>query len=278
MSKFQIATIGFAVILFLGLYLGVPTKPRDRAQINKTRALQAEEASTITVDQLLKAAKGQLDKSQLASILQLEKQLETTQNSKERSDLLKSISSEWNKLNRFALGGFYAEQVADIAQSDTAWSIVGTTYYSGFQQSTDSLTRKYCVDKAIKAFENAISFSPDNSSHKVNLGLCYVNGSGNPMKGILMIRDLADKNPKDVLASTTLGKLSLRTGQYEKAIGRFKNAIQNDPTNVDAHYWLAQAYIESGDKTKGKIQLNKCLQLTNDKVFVNRVQSILKTL
>lgn len=63
MSKIQIAVIGFAVVLFLGLYLGIPIRPKERAQIDKSRALKAEEISTISAEQLLLAAKGSLQKT-----------------------------------------------------------------------------------------------------------------------------------------------------------------------------------------------------------------------
>lgn len=277
MSKIQIAVIGFAVVLFLGLYLGIPIRPKERAQIDKSRALKAEEISTISAEQLLLAAKGSLQKQQLEPILQLEEQLENSDNDTQ-IEVLKNISKEWNKLNRFALGGFYAEKVANLVKTDTAWSITGTTYYTGFQQARDSITRDFCAQNAIKAFENAISLNPENSTHKVNLGLCFVNGSSNPMKGIMMIRDLVDKNPNDVLATVTLGKLSMRTKQYEKAISRFEAAIKSDPTNVDAHYWLGQAFIESGNTAKGKEQFEKCLTLSTDKVFNNKIKGLLKSL
>ena len=277
MSKFQIVAVVLAAILFLVLYVAVPTKPNERKQIDKTRALQAEEPVSITINQLLKASKGKFDTEKLEPILKLEKKLESG-SKEENVATLKSISSEWNKLDQFALGGFYAEEVAKIEESGTAWSIAGTTYYTCYQQASDSLIRAHCIDKAIGDFENAISLEPDNNTHRVNLGLCYVNGSPNPMKGILMIREVAEKNPENALASITLGKLSLRTNQLEKALKRFNTVIENDPKNVDAHYWMGQTFLQKGDKSKAVDYLKKCISLTDDKAMQEKVTELLNSI
>jgi len=277
MSKFQLVAVVLAAVLFLFLYVAVPTKPKERKQIDKTRALQAEEPATISIDQLLRASKGKFETEKLEPILQLEKKLESGSD-KEKTETLKSISSEWNKLDQFAIGGFYAEEVAKAENSGTAWSIAGTTYYTCFQQSVDSLIRAHCIDKAIGNFESAISLEPNNQTHRVNLGLCYVNGSANPMKGILMIREIAEKYPDNVLALITLGKLSLRTNQLEKALQRFEAVLKNDPENVDAHFWLGQTFLQKGDKSKAADYLKKCIQLTDDLNMKKRVTSILNSL
>ena len=275
MSKIQSAAIIMAALLLLILYLFVPTRPKERAQVDKTRVLEAEARSTISVEQLLLAAKSTLSANQIEPVLDLEKQLDATTDNTEKAKLLKLISREWNKLNSFALGGFYAEQVAGITKTDSAWAIAGSTYYSGFQQARDSLVRDFCLSNAITSFENAISVNPENSSHKVNLGLCFVNGGSNPMKGIMMIREVAEENPEDILASMTLGKLSMQTGQFEKAINRFQNVIQIDGTNVDAHYWVAQAYRQSNDLSNAKKHFQKCLELAKDESLKAKIQEIL---
>ena len=275
MSKIQSAAIILAAFLLLVLYLFVPTKPKERVQVDKTRALEAEMNSTVSVEQLLLAAKSTLSASQTEPVLKLEEQLSQTSNEEEKAELLKKISSEWNKLNSFALGGFYAEQVASITKTDSAWAIAGSTYYSGFQQARDSLIRGFCLSKAITSFENAVSVNSKNTSHKVNLGLCYVNGGSNPMKGIMMIREVAEENPEDMLASMTLGKLSMRTGQLEKAIQRFLNVIKIDNTNADAHFWVAQAYRQSNDLSNAKKHFQKCLELTDDEDLKGKIQGIL---
>ncbi len=277
MSKFQIVVVVLAAILFLVLYVAVPTKPKERKQIDKTRALQAEDPVSITIDQLLKASKGKFENEKLEPIRQLEKKLENS-GEKEKVATLKSISSEWNKLNQFAIGGFYAGEVAKIEDSGTAWSIAGTTYYTCFQQATDSLIRAHCMDKAIGNFENAISLEPENKTHRVNLGLCYVNGSPNPMKGIMMIREIAEKHPENVLASITLGKLSLRTNQLEKALKRFETVLKNNPENVDAHFWMGQTFLQKGDKSKATEYLKKCISLTDDLTMQKKVTEILNTI
>jgi len=262
-----------AFALLLLLYFGCPTKPPGRAAIDTQRA---EKAATIDIDKLLERATKRYPREQLRPILALEQSLVDTTNALDEPQTLKSISRNWNQLGDFALGGMYAEKVAEITQTDSAWSITGTTYFSCFKSDLDSLIRDFCMTKSIRAFESAISVAPNDPVHSVNLGLCYVEGGGNPMRGITIIRDVAEKNPENRLASMTLGRMSVRTGQYEKAVQRFDNVLTHHPDDADAHYWLGVTYQALNDKAKTIFHFNKFVDNTDNEVRKNEVKAVLE--
>tara|TARA_B000000460_G_C21171443_1_gene245635 strand:- start:16 stop:465 length:450 start_codon:yes stop_codon:yes gene_type:complete len=68
-----------------------------------------------------------------------------------------------------------------------------------------------------------------------------------PMQAVLTIRNIAEEHPENLKAQYTLGMLSIQSGQYDKAIGRFEKVLQIDSTQADAYSFLAQAYTQLGD-------------------------------
>lgn len=272
MSKIQLLVLALALVFMATLY-SCPTRPPERAKIDQDRQ---EQATAIDLDKLLLRAKEIYSQEQLSPILALEQQLSAENVEEKQTELLKSISSEWNTLGDFALGGVYAEQVSGLLQSDAAFSIAGTTYFSCFKRDRDSLVRSFCMEKAIQSFESAISVAPEDQTHKVNLGLCYVEGGAQPMKGIMIIRDVAEKHPENALAGITLGKLSLRTGQYDKAIQRLETVLKTNPNQADAHYWLGLTYQAMNNNPQMTLHFKKFLSLSDDSARKSNVETILK--
>ena len=55
-----------------------------------------------------------------------------------------------------------------------------------------------------------------------------------PMKGIMMLKDLIENEPKNVKAHLVLGMFSIQSGQFEKAIDRFEKVLAIDPNSAEA--------------------------------------------
>lgn len=275
LNRNQGITIGLFLALFLILYFLVPTTPRERATIDEERS---KAFSTFDPTAYLENSKRLLPPGLLAKVESLEDTLNSAKAQEQQVEILKQISSSYNRSGNFAAGAIIAEQLAELIQTDTAWSIAGSTYFSGYQSAKDTLLKGYCFDQAILAFESAISINPTEVSHRVNLGLCYVEGGQNPMKGIVMIRELLDSNPDSEIVLFTLGRLSLRTGQYDKAIDRFQTVLKSDPNNFNANYLLAEAYREKGDKLQAIEAFTTCLTLNADPSFQAEVSAIINEL
>ena len=119
--------------------------------------------------------------------------------------------------------------------------------------------RTFAAANARKAFENALSLNPTDIAHKINLALAFVDGGDNPMKGIGMLTELTKEHPNNPTIFMTLGKLAMRTGQYDKAVGRFEKVLELDKKNTVAHCLLADAYenLQQHDKAQPHIKFCK---------------------
>lgn len=262
MSKLQILVVSSAFLLFLLLFFGFNTKPKKQQGIEKSRMLQAESTD---IKNLLTEAKATLDESETTALLLMEQSLAAAPGDSARIVKLKELSRKWYNLKHPEISGHYAEQIAMLTNTEEAWAIAGTTYSIGVQRATSDKVKAYCNGRAIKAFENAISINPDEVAHKINLALTYTENppKENPMKGILMLIDLNKKNPDNVPVLTQLGRLAIKTGQYDKAVTRLERATTIDPTNARAFCLLADAYQGLGNEGKSSENKEKCSALAN---------------
>ena len=103
--------------------------------------------------------------------------------------------------------------------------------------------------EAKELFEKALVLNPGNDSLKIGLGACYLFGniSENPMQGIQLIREVADRDPKNMYAQLTLGMGAMMSGQLDRAIERLSIVIKEQPENLEVMVMLAEAYEQKGD-------------------------------
>ncbi len=260
MTKLQLVVVGSALLLFLVLYIGCETTPRDFQTVEKSRSLAL--AST-NLEVLLQEAKEELEAGALNDVLVLETKLEEALDDTERVELMKQLSSRWFGLGHPAVAGSYAERIATIEGTEESWSIAGTTFTICVQRSQEEKIRNYCTTNAVKAFESAISINPSNISHKVNLALLYAENppADNPMRGITMLLDLNREHSENVLVLNTLARLAIRTGQYDRAIERLEKARSIEPNNANTSCLLSQAYEGNGNTEQAQAFAERCQDL-----------------
>jgi uncharacterized protein HemY len=247
--------------LLIAIYFGCNTLGNKQKEVEKSRLSNMEATSLSNLVSEANKKLSDTDKSQIEA-LQLELESTGTDTLKKIS-VLKTVSAWWYQKGHPSISGTYAEEVAKLEKSENAWSITGTTYALCVKNIGDNKKEKeYCSKRAINAFEKAISISPDNVDHRVNLAICYVDNPtpDNPMQGILMLRELNTKYPKNVTVLNQLGKLAIQTNQFDKAITRLEDAISVEPNNNTTICLLAQAYNAVGDAEKAKIYVDKCQQ------------------
>jgi tetratricopeptide (TPR) repeat protein len=271
----QIIVIALSVALFALLYFGGRTTSSNRSDVEKTRALTAE--SSTDTEKMIMSAKAGLTEENLAPIVAIEAKLPLQLTDSLRVESFKAISREWNLLNQFSIGGIYAMKVAEIENTETAWSIAGTTFGFALQKEKNAEKRKFNTEQAIKGFKKAIEINPNETQHQINLGLTYVE-TEQPMQGIMMLRELSQKEPENTAVLMALGQLSVRSGQYDKAIERYEQVVKLEPSNVKGHYALAQMYQSLGKNQEAVASYNKCLALSDDKKLKSEIEQIIEKL
>ena len=139
-------------------------------------------------------------------------------------------------------------------------------FLDNLRGQSDPQLKMWMANNAKELFERVLELSPGNDSAKVGLGSCYILGNigPNPMQGILMIKEVADRDPHNMYAQMMLGIGGVMTGQFDKAIDRFKKVVDHQPANLEAVLNLAEAYEQKGDKASAIEWYKKSKQLVRN--------------
>ena len=260
MTKGQLIAVFACLLLFAVLYFGLDTKSQQQSAVEKSRAFVAESTG---ISSIKDAAQKSLSDEQRAIVALLDRELSEATTDSMRVLALRTLSGRWYQFEQPAVAGYYAQQLAELAREDEeAWSIAGTTYVLCIRQAKDEKVKQFCANRAVMAFENAISLDPDEVAHRVNLALTNVEypPKDNPMKGILQLRELDQKYPQNPIVLSNLGRLAIQTGQYAKAVERLEVAVAVDPENKRLYCLLEQAYNGAGESAKAADAGAKCQQ------------------
>ncbi|MCG8311476.1 MAG: tetratricopeptide repeat protein [Cytophagales bacterium] len=138
--------------------------------------------------------------------------------------------------------------------------LAGDGYYEAFNFAVDQSKRNYLAEKARTYFDRVLEENPALLDVKAKLAMTHVVGS-NPMRGILMLREILEQDPENQLAIYNLGMLSITSGQLEKAIGHFKRLSSLAPENPEAYFYLGYCLFELGKLDESKSNFQKVLSL-----------------
>lgn len=249
MNKPQYIALSAALALFCLLYFGFDTLPAGQKQVEQSRSIQA---TGISIETLVDDARAHLDEQQSARLQEIEKQISVAKTDPERIALLKQLSGFWYAAGHPEIAGSVAEQVAELEQTDEAWSVAGATFYGALAGQQNTRVREYCASHAVLAFESAISLNPGKVEHRVNVALVYAENpsSDDPMKAVKLLRELETQHPDQPSVYNALGRLAIKTGQWERAIQRLEKARSLDPENPNTVCLLAKAYAGIGNSDK----------------------------
>ena len=263
MGRPQYIAVACAAALFALIYWGLEYRPRDIVAATEARGGLALAATS--AQSLIREALPLLDVRTEAEIHGFSKQLDAATGDARRVEVYQDLSGAWYRAGRPAIAGHYAEQVAELAPSDTTWGIAGTTYSLCLRvDSLSAKQRDFCRERAVVAYENAISLAPDEPSHKVNLALYYADNppEDNPMRGIRMLLDLNAEQPDNVSVLVQLGRLALRTNQNDRALERLMRAVELAPDDRAAQCLLAEAAEREGRRELAAASGSRCRALS----------------
>lgn len=257
MNKAQFWALFAASALFLGLYFGFDTRPGKHKTIEKSRAIQGESTS---FDALLEKAKTSVNGQKAEALGVLEQKVESAASDVDKANALKQLSAFWYGLNEIPVAGGFAEAAATIENADSSWSVAGGTFFTGLVGSKDPVIREFCAKHAVSAFENAASLAPEKVEHRVNLALVWAENPNpdNPMQAVLMLREMESKHPENPSVYNALGRLAIKTGQWQRAVDRLEKSWSLDKKNPNTPCLLARAYEGLGNNDKATEFANLC--------------------
>ena len=273
MQKGQIVLGVGTLILALALYFGGKTvSKKENSTATKVESYSFEQYEEQQIAKLLAAEKSQL--TTISDAIKATKSADTATLKK----LYLEKSTFWKNLNNPALGSYYFYQFATIESSKTAMENAGDVLVSAYKSTEDSVILNNLITFALRSYEAAVQKDGNDVELKIKLADAYVQGSQEPMKGIGILRKLEDSLPGNVPVLLALGRLSIQSGQFDKAKERLQKILQLEPQNTEALYFLAITEAQLGHDDEAIRLFEMCKLLVNNKDFNKEIDEIVKNL
>ena len=197
-------------------------------------------------DALLASAESALDSTAKTALDRLKKELKEGGNDADTA-IMRNIGLLWDQSGIAAASAIWFERRAIAAPAEQTYLEAAYRYFDAFRMAGDTSLRSQLVAKAIGSYAKVLEFNPENLNAKTDLGACYADGTSEPMKGIMMLREVVEKDPNHEMAQYNLGMLSVKSGQLDKAIERFNKVLTINPERHEVHYYLGQVFLQKGD-------------------------------
>jgi len=200
--------------------------------------------------------------------------------------LQKQLAKHWDDVNQPGPAAFYYQDIARKENKFEDWLTAGSRFNDAFKLTQDTLAQPAFVVNAIANYKNAVKQMPQNLDAKTGLGIAYVNQTslgitdpdgGSPMQGIMLLLDVVKQDPDNRNANLSLGMFAMKSGQYQKAVTRFKNIIAHKP-EVEPYFYLAESYKQLGMKKEAIDAYQKCREMMPDSAFDQRIDEYIKEL
>jgi tetratricopeptide (TPR) repeat protein len=287
MNRKQIVVI-VAVVAVMGYLYSLPVKGLVKPKVETANAgvdegdgheghdhaEGAHPTTTVTVATVSEAAKSAIGPGLSVKINNLEAALTKAD---DKLPLQKQLAASWDDVNQPAPAAFYYQEVARKDNKLDSWLKAGTRFNEAYKLTQDTSAQPVFTLNAVEAFENALKLKPNSLEAKTGLGVAYVNGGATPMQGIGLLREVVAQEPDNINANLNLGLFSMKSGQFEKAVDRFKTVLKQKP-DFETYFYLAESYKQLGRKNEAIAAYQKCKELVADPVFGQRIDEYIKEL
>ncbi len=257
-TKWRYGLMGGAILLITGLFLlprvVVENTPTDRNLVN-AEATAAPDPEAKHPDHHL-----DLPAEMAERIAYWREQFgDKSLRASAHEQALDSLTALWKPIQRWDSIATYTEQLWLRYPSDDLLARTGNAYYEALGVAASEQAASTIAPKARQYLEQAQAKEPSNLDWQVKIGMTYI-PSANPMQGIGMIREVLQENPQHRLALLNLGLLSMRSGQFDKAVERFEQLVALAPEEAKGQFYLGMAYAEAGIKERARTAFTAALQ------------------
>ncbi|MBK0384372.1 tetratricopeptide repeat protein [Pedobacter sp. SD-b] len=257
-----IASVGLLMVILYNLDIKGLVKPKDDRGMQTTATAAPEKISAVSYKSVSDVAKQSINASLASDIEKLEDKAKGASGAG-LAAIQKQIAQKWDDLNQPAPAAFAYEAVAKLEPNYNNWIITGDRFTDGYQNFRDTTATAGLLNKAITAYNKALEINPNSLDAKTGLGVAYVTGTQNPMQGIQLLLGVVKEDPKNVKANMNLGMFSMKSGQFQKAVDRFKTVIDVKPT-PEAWFYLGTSYENLGMKPEAILAYQKSKELAAD--------------
>lgn len=239
-----VAILALGVFLFTRDVKGL-VKPKEEVKPAETSKNEESHSNSFSIDDASAIGMASISATLAKDIKALESSYKTASGN-DQIVQAKQLAQKWEDVEQAMPSAMYLEVVATKEPILGNWVAAGSRFLKAFDNTSDSLVRPALLQKAHTSFTKAMDLDSTNIEAKTGLGITIVNGMGAPMVGIGMLREVVEKEPKNLKANMSLGVFAIQSGQFDKAIIRFNTIIKTIKETPDAYFYLGRAYESLG--------------------------------
>ncbi len=266
MNSRQLIVVSACVLIGAAVYL----LPRNAEHNHEDHAQESVEGNA-SFESQLGAVKKQTSAEVLAGIEFFEGKLKS-ENGQAKVQWLDSLRSVWDRQMRPGIAAEYVLQKAEILNNAASWKDAGIRFL-GISRFFEGADKDALSNRSVSCLEKAQKMAPEDVEIKTQLGIAYVEGSAQPMQGITLLREVVAADSTNTDAQLSLGFFSMKSGQYDKAVKRFKTVIKLRPDLPEMYLYLADALSMEGNKDAALKELDKLTKISKDTILLNEVKS-----
>lgn len=274
-------TLVIALALIAFLYWGANTTPPGKLAQGQRTTGATSGANTMkpaSFDSVLASSRSQLPKTAADELKTIENELTATRDSSRMAAVFLRMAHIW-EINKFQpVAAYYGAKAAKLENSEKKLNFAGQFFMDLLHEAGVSESMQlWEANEAIACFKRSLELDPNNDTTKIMLAAAYVDGTGETMQGVQLLLSLTRQKPDNLPANLLLGKLAVRSGQFDKAIKRFEMILNKYPDNSEALYFMAEAYKGKGDKQKAIELFEKCKRIVNKPEFSKEVDEYINS-
>jgi len=239
--------------------------------------MMGPQVAPASTDSLMMAARQALSGHAAEDVAALENQIKGLRDSARMAPLFDSLGHVWQQHKQLYAAAYARENAARLANSEKSLNFAGQFYLDVARLPASPQVQQWAVTGAIRSFDQALAINPTNDTTKLALAAAYIDGAGEVMQGVAILKEITAKEPDNIPANLMLGRMSIQSGQLDKAVTRFETVLKKEPENREALYFLAEAYRGKGDKNKAVATLDKLKKIVNDPSFSKDIDDYIKT-
>ncbi|MRS60180.1 tetratricopeptide repeat protein [Larkinella terrae] len=280
MNKSIFLVIGVGVLLTVGLYSlpNVVVRNEDRKLTNERTT---DPATAVRDSAVLRTDRSDLHTASLSpeqqkELNRLSSRFESVDD-KQKPVVGQELIQAYRKVSRFDSAARISEQLATLAPTEANVLRTGDLYYEAYGFAVDNQKLADFGKKTRDFYQKALDSNPNLLAAKANMAMTYVT-TDTPMKGIMLLRDVLKEDPTNELGLFNMGLLSMRSGQYNRAVERFQAILASHPDNTKAQFYLAISLSEMGRKEEARKLLAKVKEREKDPTIQAAVKELEKNL
>lgn len=184
----------------------------------------------------------------------------------------------WDQLKRPDLSAYFLEVKAKEKPNAENWLLAGKKYFNATQFCQDKSEIPVLFQCALRCFDKTLSYSPLNTEAKIFKASCLVEGAGNPMDGIAILKNVEKTDSNNVQLQLTFAFFSVKSGQLDKAVDRFFKVLRADSNYIEAYLHLADVYEQQHQPEKTIKMLQKYSAKTTDPTSKAEIEKYIQQL